>query len=295
MSIHRLVVPTDLSPSASVAVRYAADLAEAIRARVEVLHVCAPDCTQYRLSWTPAGPRVEAASNTDYASPHLERLAATLSARGLEARATLIEAPSVVEGILSRVVRTDLIVLASETDPSHPFNQDSISQSVAHAAPCPVLLVHATATAPLSGLHILVPTDLSEASAAALHIARELAAALGGTVDVVHALADGPEAATWGGEAVGADDEMPDARRLRYVERFVTSTGGKPVPLSLRFVEGPPVEALAGLAREASPDLIVVGQPTDRPEAPDRLLAALWDAAPCLTLRTPLPPPTCAP
>lgn len=289
MSIHRIVVPTDLSPSASVAVRYAADLAEAVRARIEVIHVCAPDCTQYRLSLSLEGPHVEALSDKAYAITQLDRLADTLRARDLEVDATILESPSVVEGILSQATPTDLLVLASETDPNHQLDPDSISQSVAHAAPCPVLLVHDTASTPLSGLRILVPTDLSKASAAALHIARDLAAALGGTVEVVHVLADGPEAATWGGEAVEADDEMPDARRLRYVERFVTAAGGEPVPLKLRFVEGAPIEALTALARETPPDLVVVGQPADRPDAPDRLLAALLDAAPCLTLRTPQP------
>ena len=289
MSIERILVPTDFSPPATQAALYAADLAGALGAHLELLHVCpTADCTHYHLSWAPTGLQVDELSDEENARSRLHRLAATITARGVSAHSTVLGPIGTVPGILEAAADTDLVVLASEAGSDHQLDPGSVSQRVAHKAPCPVLIVYGDATTPARGLRVLVPTDLSEASAVALRLARDLTAALEGTVEVVHALAEGTTAATWGGEAVEADDELPDARRLRYVERFVEAAGGKPVPLELRLVEGPPVEALARVAEEERPDLVVVGQSADRPEAPDQLLAALTTAAPCPALRAPV-------
>ena len=289
MSIQRILVPTDLSPPATRAAHYAADLAHATGAQLELLHVCDEPCTHYHLSWAPNGLQVDEVSDTEDAVTRLQRLAARLSARGIAIQATVTRPVGVIRGILDASQHADLIVLASQEQADRQLVPHSISLSVAHRAPCPVLLVNADASSPTAGWRVLVPTDLSEASAEALRLARDLTASLGGAVEVVHALPDSAEAASWGGEAVEADDELPDARRLRYVERFVEAAGGAAVPLDIRLVEGAPVEAIARVVEEEHPDLVVVGRPPNRPDAPDRLLAAMTTVAPCPALRAPIP------
>ncbi|MEO0559772.1 MAG: universal stress protein [Bacteroidota bacterium] len=293
MSFRHILVPTDFSPPATQAARYAAGLAKALGARLELLHVCQETGMHYHLSWSPTGLQVDEMSDEEGARPRLERLATRFTARGVPTQATVTKPMGVIRGILDASQRTDLVVLASSTWPEASPEPGSISLSVAHRAACPVLLVdadlHADASALTPGVRLLVPTDLSEASATALRLARELAASLDGTVEVVHALSAGSESAVWGGEAVEADDELPEARRLRYVQRFVDAAGGAPVPLEIRLVEGPTHEAIARAAQEDDPDLVVIGRPTDRPEAPDRLLAAMRSAMTCPALRASLP------
>jgi len=289
MSIQRILVPTDFSHAAMQAAHYAANLADALGARLNLLHVCNTGRTHYHLSWALTGLHVEEMSEEDDARSRLHRLAMPFNARGIPTHVTVTGPSETIPGILEAADHADLVVLASQTWTGRQPVVESISRAVAHKAPCPVLLVDARVSARTTGLLVLVPTDLSEASAVALRLARELTAALGGTVEVVHALPDGPEAATWGGEPVEADDELPEARRHRYVERFVEAAGGALVPIELRLVEGPPLDAIARVAREDHPDLVVVGRPADRPDAPDPLLDATTTATPCPTLRAPSP------
>lgn len=289
MSIRRILVPTDFSHPATRATHCATELANAIGASVELLHVVNRECMQYHLSWASTGLQVDEISEEENARDRLHRMASVLTAHGIPTRGTVIGPIETIPGILKAAAHADLIVLASGPWADRQLEANSISMRVAHQAPCPVLLVTAEACELTPDALVLVPTDLSEASATALRLARELAAALGGTVEVVHALSPSTEAASWGGEPVEAEDELPESRRQRYVKRFVNAVGGPAVPLELRLVEGPPVEALAQVAAEDHPNLIVVGQPADRPDAPDQLLDAMTTAAPCPALRAPSP------
>ncbi|GAB5535041.1 MAG: universal stress protein [Rubricoccaceae bacterium] len=289
MSIQHILVPTDFSHPAMKAVHYAARLAEALGARLTLLHVCNTGRMHYHLSWASTGLHVEEMAEDEDARTRLQRLASPLNARGVQTHVAVVGPAETIPSILEAATHADVVVLASQTWTGRQPDEESISIAIAHEAPCPVLLVDVATSLRTTGLLVLVPTDLSEASAVALRLARELTAALGGRVEVVHALPDASEAATWGGEPVEADDDLPEARRHRYLERFVEAAGGALVPIELRLVEGPPVDAIARVAQEDHPDLVVVGRPADRPDAPDSLLDAAMAAAPCPTLRAPSP------
>lgn len=286
--IHHVLVPTDLSPLADRAVRYAADLAEALGADLELVHVCNAGRALYHLTWTPAGFSTEQEAAEATALARLETTAEALRSRGLPTSVSVVGPTEPAVAILDAAARADLVVLATHGASGEQGGLGPVASIVAHRAECPVLLVGPDQSAVGRGLRVLVPLDLSEASAAALRGARDLAAALDGAVEVVHAVSEGAGAVAWGGETVGADDEPPDARRHRYVERFVAESEGEAVPVRVRFVEGDPVEAVAQFAREGGHGLVAAGRPTDRPDAPDALLEAAALAAGCPTLRVPV-------
>ena len=287
----RLLVPTDFSAPAERALRYAADLAAALGAEVELVHVCDVGGALYHRAWEPAEFEAEQSAVAE-AQGHLRALAGPLEARGLTVRTTVLGPAEPAGGVLDASATADLVVIAPRGAAGDVPGLGPVAGAVARHARCPVLLVEAEARPVAGGLRVLVPVDLTEASAAALRTARALAAAVGGEVEAVHALPDEVEAAGWGGETVEADDEVPGEARLRQVERFVAEAldggGGEPVPVRVRLVEGPPTEAVARAAREDRADLVVVGRPAAQPEAPAALLAAVAEAARCPSLRVPV-------
>lgn len=286
--IRHVLVPTDFSPLADRAVRYAADLATSVGADLELVHVRGVERPLYDLMPPRAGVVDEQDPASETAVARLEATAKALRSQGLPTTMTIAGPAEPEVALLEAAACTDLVVLATHGASGEHEGLGPVASVVAHHAKCPILLVGPGESAIGQGLRILVPIDLSEASAAALCSARDLAAALDGAVEVVHAVAEGMGAAAWGGETVGSDDEPPDARRLRYVEQFVTEADGAPAPVHLHFVEGDLVEAVARFARESSPGLVAAGRPPNRPNAPDALLEAASLAAGCPTLRVPV-------
>ncbi len=288
----RLLVPTDFSAPAERALRYAADLAAALGAEVKLVHVRNAGRPLHHLAWTPARLEAEQAAAAEAARTRLQALAAPLADRGLTVRTALLGPTEPAVGVLDAAADADLVVIAPRAVSGDAPGLGPVSDAVARHARCPVLLVGPGARPVGVGLRLLVPLDLTEASAAALRTARALAAAVGGEVEAVHALPDEVEAAGWGGEAVEAEDELPGEARLRRVERFVAEAlgvgEGEAPPVLVRLVEGRPSEAVARAALEDRVDLVVVGHPAARPEAPDALLRAVAEAARCPTLRIPV-------
>ena len=292
----RLLAPTNFTPAADRAVRYAADLAEATGAELELVHVCKAARERFHLTWTPAGFEAEQAEAEEASRAALQALADEFSARGVPTTATVVGPTEPAVALLDAAEDADLVVIATRGAAGDRPGLGPVASAVARHARPPVLLVDAEAGCLEAGLRVVVPVDLSEASAAALREARALAAALGGSVEVVHAVPDEGGASAWGGEPV-ADDEPEAARRLRYVERFVADSLASPdgtadasaePPVHVHLAEGDPAEAVARFAQEEGADLVLAGRPDGRPSSLDRLLAAVGEAARCPTVRVPV-------
>lgn len=241
----RLLVPTDFSQASQQTLGYAADLAAALGAELSVLHV-------------------------GHGAPSEVRHLGDFADRWGGGRvATLIErrADDPTAAILDAAANADLVVMAPRGATGRGSGLGSVAGAVARRAGVPVLLLSRHAPRPL-GARIRVAVDLGEASASALRTARALAAALGGSVDVVHAVEDASLATAWGGEPAGDERDA----QLRRVERFVAQAGGADVPLAVRLAEGSP-EAAAGDASGA-PGLVVAGRSADASSV-DRLFAAV--------------------
>lgn len=245
----RLLVPTDFSQASERTLSAAADLAASLDAELTVLHV-------------------------GRATGHAARLSAFADRWGGGRVGTLIERRSSdpAQAILDASRDANLVVLAPRGVSGRASGLGSIAGTVARRAPVPVLLLSADA-ARLDRGRVVVLTDLGDAAAAALRLARTFAAALGGTVEVVHAVADAELATALGGEpASGEHDEL-----RRRVERVVAEAGGADVPLTVRLAEGSPEDAVAeaasGKASAGAPALIVTGRSGDASSV-DRLFAA---------------------
>ncbi|WP_412069926.1 universal stress protein [Rubrivirga sp. IMCC43871] len=243
-----ILCPTDFSPSAKRAVRYAARLAEASRARLELLHVSGP---------APGGAGPDGACA---ARERLETLADEIGAWGVEVTATLAGPPDTAARLREAAGRADLVVAAARDGDGELLRLGGLVATLARDAESPVLLVGPGGGRISKGFHVLVPVDLSEASAAALREARALAASLGGSVDVVHAVPCPTEAALWGGEPI----DMGEEDRLQRVERFVEAAGGADVRVTVRLAEGPPRDAVARVVGQIRPGLVVTAR-RDRP------------------------------
>ena len=109
--------------------------------------------------------------------------------------------------------------------------------------------------------NILVPTDFSEPSDAALTYGRELASRFGATLHLVH-VADNLQltafAEAWG-DVSELQTEIENAARRKIDERLIDSDGSGPATRRAVLTSTSPVFAIVDYARDHSIDLIVMG------------------------------------
>ena len=228
MSYRTIVVGTDGSPTASVAVEVAQKLAKRHRGRLVL--VGALDA--YGISRQPLQTALYEAAE---------------AARGkkVDATAELIEGTP-GESILAAAVKhdADLIVVGNRgMGQATRFRLGSVPDWVAHDAPCDLLIVDTTGRAgprePAPPyLRILAGTDGSGTATEAVRKAYTLASMYAGTVTLVH---------------VG--DPVVGAIKLEEV------AGAKPedVEVERRVVEGDPAQRICELAEVEDVQLVVVG------------------------------------
>lgn len=246
----RILVATDFSPRSQRAVRRAGILAGQGRGDVVLLHV------------VDGGEARETARDLREAQRMtVEQVAVVPELVGVECR------PRVVAGRLPDAVcdaaaadRADLIVVGASRRAAARGSGRTV-RSLIRAAPCPVLVVHRSASGPYAG--VMVPVDLSDASARALRSVASLGLADHARVTVVHAF-----------EALGKPKlsgfSVPREQVERYVESwrstfaeeveaFLEASGLVGRDWSRRVEEGRPDEVIAGLAARMSSGLLVMG------------------------------------
>jgi nucleotide-binding universal stress UspA family protein len=137
--------------------------------------------------------------------------------------------------------------------------------------------------------HILVPTDGSEASVAAGHMAVRLAAALGARITFVYVIDDGVidglvRASRQTENQVRAELEQKGLHYLHYLMRQAVSAG---VMSAQELCHGLPYEEIHRLVRERRIDLIVMGRVSHQRPRQLRIgdvTSRVLDRAPCPVL-----------
>lgn len=166
---------------------------------------------------------------------------------------------------VEREINADLIVMGAHGE--RGFRRwffGSVTQEVVRLANCPVMSVRETArpTFELGPARMVVPVDLSETSRQALWLAKELAGPHT-TLELVHVL----ELSTSHLETeptrrglTGASQASPEqiTRIERAIAQFADRSGGPDVAAQIRILEGAPAETIAGFAEEIDADLVII-------------------------------------
>jgi nucleotide-binding universal stress UspA family protein len=280
--LDRILCLVSTAPSASTALRHAVHLACARGAR---LYAVPPDEAAPPRETVPAALR-EAARE---AAPVGGREALSLQ---VEARAPSAGAsPQVLRAYVDEL-GPDLVVTAPPADrgPLPPF-ADPRTQALLKALPCSVLVT--SAPAPAATRHVLLPTDLSDATRPALDRATILASLYGASVDLLHVIETAPYVALTPVDRLSlSGPSFPERRARRRLDALLREGTDAPVSVEPHVAHGDPVDQISRFVNRHDVDLMVL--PSGGAQAPpppslgpvaDRVLRRV--ACPVLLVRTP--------
>ena len=223
MPYKRIVVATDGSPTAEHAQRVAAAIAKASRAQLILVHGC---------------------SHADQGEALVQKAKEQLTAEGVTP-STEVHLGDPVEIVTEIADRKDagLIVVGSRGNSrAKRFFMGSVSHSLAHHAPCDVLIVRArgfTYTAPDANYKsVVVATDGSPTADRAARKGLDLARKIGATTTLVFV-----------GHSSSGDPILKDT----------LDALGEGMVAKLRVVGGDPADRIVEVAEAERADLIVVG------------------------------------
>jgi len=251
----RILVPIDFSAPSDAALAYGRMFARASHGALHLLHV-----TDERL--TP--PHDAAPTHPEPAAMRQirDRLVDDDRRRRLSIRVVERADPAAAILRYARAAGVDLIVMGTHgrTGVSH-LVMGSVAEAVVRDAPCPVLTVH---QAPPDGLRrLLVPTDFSGASDAALDCARAVQAQFGASIHLLHVLEEAPIPGPFGSELFVT--EPPDARAARMREatdrlsRRVSAADRANGRVTADLLFGPVAATIAAYATDHRFDLVLMG------------------------------------
>jgi nucleotide-binding universal stress UspA family protein len=280
IALKRILVPTDFSKTSQTALLYGVALARPFKARLHLLHVPELPST-YADGVYPLG-----LFETMQRATH-ERLRAQLTERERRElkpeRAMRLGAPSdeIVDYALERDI--DLIVMGTHGRQGVArMLVGSVAEKVVRRAPCSVLTVHypehefltpgeagpddmtaqdvtgATAEVAMITLKkILVATDFSEPSDAALTYGRELATRFGATLHVLHAAENiigrfGAE--TYSATAPDLQERLESGARRRLDELLIDGDNSGPSAIPVLLTASSPALAIVDYAKEKNID-----------------------------------------
>ena len=257
----RLLVPTDFSAPSDAALAHARTLAGALGADLHVLHLIG-NAFLHAVVSDPRAIKTAAQKRLN------DRL--TEDNRGsVQITAAVDNSDTPAEEIVryARTHNITLIVMGthSRSSASHALI-GSVAEKVVRGAPCPVMTIREAPGTPSPAaagiVRILVPTDFSAPSDAALACARELAAGFGASIRLLHVLDELPGTAALGAEF---GTEPPEARlaRIRDAQNRLTHRMGGHDPgaasATTEVIVGRSAEAIVGAAADGDFDLIVMG------------------------------------
>lgn len=256
----RILVPTDFSAPSDAALEYARTLARTFGAGLHVLHLLENEF----LRPVVADPQ---AQNTAALRRLQERLTDD-DRRTLHAIPVIERSDTPADEVASyaRTHDIDLIVMGTQgrTGMAHLL-VGSVAEKVIRTASCPVLTLREapsrrTNTNPT---RILVPTDFSPASDAALGYARRLAARFGASLHLLHVLEDPSVGGAFGSESYLADSpDMRTARlndaRERLAHRVMPDDRSQ-VHATPEVIFGRSAQTIVDYAADGDVDVIVMG------------------------------------
>ncbi len=256
-----ILVATDFSKPAKLMIPYAFKLAGVLNLRLIILHVVkAPPGFE---QWSPAARRSLHSLKTK-ALLELGRIVRLANENGLMADyRLLVGIPE--DSILETAYNSDVVLIAMGTHGKTGWDRlrlGSVAESTLRQAPCPVLSVRASTAVHipvnpnrLNVSRLLVATDFSASSKAALSAAAVLAKRLNGRVVLVHA-------AEPSGSLQSEPLRVDELSRRRYagrLQKMISASRADEVITDKVVLTGNPVEVILGQAKHENADLIIVG------------------------------------
>ena len=150
LQLKRILVPLDFSPHAQRALRYAAGLARLFQSELVLLHVTEPVVYPSDFGYAPLPTNEFEETFRRDACERLEELARAQAGAGVKAEAVLrLGKPYVEITTAAKELGADLIVITTHgyTGLTHVVLGSTAERVVRHA-PCPVLVVRESETAP---------------------------------------------------------------------------------------------------------------------------------------------------
>jgi nucleotide-binding universal stress UspA family protein len=245
----QILVPTDFSPPSDAALSYARLLARTFDASLHLLHVIGTHST----------PSQAIADSRDRVPAALRDLRNRLTAddRSPNVAVLAVEAPDPAAQIVRTARSRDASLIVMGTHGRGGIARvlmGSVAEKVVRTATCPVFTTNGALRAPAKGFRrILVPTDFSAPSDAALHCARRLAAGL-------HVLT---EVSATSSELFVS--EPPEARSIRLIDardrlkHRITADDGVTLRVTSEVIFGSPAQIIVDYAADNCFDLIVMG------------------------------------
>jgi nucleotide-binding universal stress UspA family protein len=253
----RILVPTDFSAPSDAALEYARLFARAWGGALHLLHVTGEHLTPPHeggdRNAEPAAMRQIRDRLTD--DDRQRRLTIRVVERSAPAEAILRYAPS---------AEIDLIVMGTHgrSGVAHLL-MGSVAEKVLRSAQCPVLTVHRAPRGAAPFTRILVPTDFSGPSDAALDCARALQLKFGAAIHLLHVLEDEQIAGPFGAEVFVAEAPETRAARLRDArERLshrVSAADRENGRVTSEILFGPTASTIVHYADDNGFDLVLMG------------------------------------
>lgn len=266
LNVHRILVPTDFSPLADMALDYALRLADRHRASLHLLHAVVlhaddpndpahhfPDADEIRSRLEEIAERRMTSRLAERAVPDVE--VTRIQRRGISTAPVILEYASEVD--------VDLIVMSTHgrRGLGHVL-LGSVTEEVVRLSSCPVLTIRGRTpeALPAAPQDVLVPVDFSGHSARAVAHAKAICGAYGATLHLVHVFERPVHPEIYVG---GSPIEFPGFASVRdRLQEALESVGqeapGPAVPIAVHVVEGRAVPSILELADEVEPDLIVI-------------------------------------
>ena len=303
LGFNRILLATNFSASATVALLYAAALARLSHATLQVLHVIDTRVTALA-RWTDVFHSTEVfAAKVAAETTALQELLAHQALAGLPVE-QLVRQGHPADSIIDLAANVDLVVMGESMTPASERAAGKVAQQVAHGSPVPVLLVPASCRGPemsatlpptLPVQRILFALHVVEYAPQAITLCRALATICHASLTVLQVLA--PDTSfRWSSLGAGTglahnldgtkallhkrlEDIMPDMPTGPAIERLV--------------VRGNPAEVIAQQIKECRANLVVMSVHTYE-GLKKFFVSSMVDAAlaqaPCPLLAVPFPP-----
>lgn len=265
LRFERILAPTDFSDSANHALALALDLARRYGAEVRLLHVIGPVEGD---AWGPlrytaqGGPPPESPEQAVLALLRAELDRQHTEGVPVEPATRRGSAPGAAILEYARAEGVDLIVMGTHgRGPVQRLSLGSAATRTLRHATCPVLTVREGVAGQRRDVRrVLAPLDFSEHSAGQLWAARDLAAAYGAQIDLLHVIEPLPFLGLLTG-VMSVRDVVPDILEQAdaAMERMWEEVAVAEVAVKRHVEEGHAAARIVDFAARVGADLIVIG------------------------------------